>query len=89
LEGLTFVVSGAFENISRNDLESFIVAKGGKLTGSVSGKTNYLVVGHKMDDGRDVNIGGKFKKAQEKGVNILTEEQFEQFIQRKSGLTKF
>lgn len=77
LDGLTFVVSGQFENISRNDLEEFIKAKGGKNTSGVSGKTNYLVIGHKMEDGRDIESGGKYRKAKEKNVSILTESQFE------------
>ena len=89
LDGLTFVVSGTFENISRNALEDFIESKGGKKTSAVSGKTNYLIVGHAMEDGREITSGGKYKKAQEKGVNIFTEAQFESFLQRKSGLTKF
>ena len=74
LEGLTFVVSGTFENISRNDLEEFIEAKGGKKTTGVSGKTNYLIIGKAMEDGRDITSGGKYKKAKEKNVNIFTEE---------------
>jgi replication factor C subunit 1 len=63
LEGLTIVCSGIFENISREKLEEFINAHGGRCTGSVSGKTSYLIVGYKLEDGRDVNQGSKYKKA--------------------------
>jgi NAD-dependent DNA ligase len=54
------VVTGQFMNISRNEIEDLIVAKGGKKTSAVSGKTNYLVAGYKLEDGRDVNTSGKY-----------------------------
>ena len=46
LSGLTFVVSGVFNEISREKLEALISEYGGRVTGSVSGKTDYLVVGY-------------------------------------------
>lgn len=52
LAGLTFVVSGEFESISRPKLEEYIKEHGGRLTSAVSGKTNYLIVGYKLEDGR-------------------------------------
>jgi BRCT domain type II-containing protein len=55
LDGLTIVVSGIFESISRDKLEEFINSHGGRNTGSVSGKTSYLVVGYKLEDNRDIN----------------------------------
>ena len=73
LEGLNFVVSGIFDAISRDGLEKFIEDKGGKKTGAVSGKTNYLIVGHKMEDGREVSQGGKYKSAKAKNIPIYTE----------------
>ena len=63
LDGLTIVVSGIFENISRDKLEEFINSHGGRCTGSVSGKTDYLVVGYKIEDGRDISQGSKYRKA--------------------------
>ena len=54
LEGLTFVASGEFESVSRSKLENIVREFGGKLTSAVSGKTDYLVVGHKLEDGRDI-----------------------------------
>ena len=55
LDGLTIVVSGIFESISREKLEEFINSHGGRNTGSVSGKTSYLVVGYKLEDNREIN----------------------------------
>jgi BRCT domain type II-containing protein len=55
LQGLTIVLSGEFELVSRPKLEEFIKEKGGRVTSAVSGKTDYLLVGYKLEDGRDVN----------------------------------
>jgi len=68
LKGLTFAVTGALKGFSRNEIEEFIVAHGGKVTDSVSRKTDYLIVGE--------NPGSKLTKAQQLGVRILTEEEF-------------
>jgi DNA ligase (NAD+) len=65
--GLTFVVTGTLPTFSRDEAQDFIKKHGGKVTGSVSAKTNYLVVGE--------NAGSKLTKAQELGVAILSEEQ--------------
>lgn len=65
--GLTFVVTGTLPTWSREEAQDFIKAHGGKVTGSVSNKTNYLVVGE--------NAGSKLTKAQQLGVSILTEEE--------------
>lgn len=73
LKGLTFVISGVFEKNSREELKELIVQNGGKNTGSVSGKTSYLLAGE--------NPGPeKIKKAQQHGVKIITEEQFLQML---------
>ena len=77
LEGLTIVVSGEFEGISRPKLEEFIKEKGGRNTSAVSGKTDYLLVGYKLEDGRDVTQGSKYHKANSLGKPILTEKDFE------------
>ena len=63
--------------------------KGGRNVSAVSGKTNYLIAGHILEDGREVNTSGKYRNAQAKKVPILNEEGFEKFIQRKSGLSDF
>ena len=56
-------MTGEFENISRGELVKFITAKGGKNTSAVSGKTNYLIAGFKLEDGREVETSGKYKAA--------------------------
>lgn len=75
--------SGIFENISRERLEAFIIELGGRITSAVSGKTDYLIVGHKLEDGRDITTGSKYRKAKEKGRPILDESQFETFLKRQ------
>jgi len=68
LKGLTFAVTGTLKNFSRSEIEEFIIAHGGKVTDSVSRKTDYLIVGE--------NPGSKLARAQQLGVKILTEEEF-------------
>ena len=67
LTGLTFVVSGVLDSMERPVFEDFVRRHGGRITSSVSGKTDFLVVGDKV--GRT-----KVEKAVEKGVNLITEE---------------
>ena len=55
----------------------------------VSGKTSFLIIGHKMEDNREVTEGGKYKKANQCGVKILTESEFEKMISRLTGLKNF
>jgi len=60
LSGLTFVITGTLPNFSREQAEDFIKQNGGKVTGSVSGKTSYVVVGEapgsKIDKARQLNV---------------------------------
>lgn len=72
LDGLTFVITGTLPSMSRNEAKALIEAHGGKVTGSVSKKTNYLVAGEKA--------GGKLTKAQSLGVSILDEDGLKQLI---------
>lgn len=72
IRGLTLVVTGTLETMSRSDAESRIKALGGKTSGSVSKKTAYLVAG--------ANAGSKLQKAQELGVPVLNEDEFNQFL---------
>jgi DNA ligase (NAD+) len=48
-------VSGVFLGITREEIENIIVRLGGRNTGSISGKTDYLIAGHKLEDGRQTN----------------------------------
>lgn len=68
LAGKTFVVSGVF-SMERDALKALIEANGGKVSGSVSAKTNYIVAGENMGP-------AKLEKARELGVAILTEQEF-------------
>ena len=66
LEGLTFVLTGTLPNMGRNEMEELIRSHGGKLSGSVSKKTDYVIAGE--------SAGSKLTKAQELGIKILNEE---------------
>ena len=66
LSGLTFVVTGTLPTMGRKEIEDLIVKNGGKCSGSVSKKTNYVVVGE--------NAGSKLEKANELGISILSED---------------
>jgi len=68
LEGLTIVVTGSFDNYSRDQTKEAILARGGKASGSVSKKTDYVVVGE--------SPGSKADKAEQLGVPILDEAGF-------------
>jgi DNA ligase (NAD+) len=72
LEGLTIVVTGSLERFSRDSVKEAIIAHGGKASGSVSKKTDYVVVGD--------NAGAKADKAEELGRPILDEEGFEKLL---------
>jgi DNA ligase (NAD+) len=71
IEGKTFVITGALNGFSNRDkMVEFIEERGGKVSGSVSSKTDYLI-------NNDVNSGsGKNKKAKELGVPVISEEEF-------------
>ncbi|MEZ4832903.1 MAG: NAD-dependent DNA ligase LigA [Caldilineaceae bacterium] len=64
--GLTFVITGTLPSMSRDEASDYIEARGGKVTGSVSKKTDFLVAGEKA--------GSKLTKAEELGVPVLSEE---------------
>jgi DNA ligase (NAD+) len=73
-KGLTFVLTGTLEKYTRDEAKKLIEERGGKVTGSVSKKTDYVVVG--------ADPGSKLSKAQELGVKILNEEQFENMLKQ-------
>ena len=72
LAGRTFVLTGTLATMTRDDAEAAIERLGGKVVGSVSRKTSYLVVGE--------DAGSKLEKARALGVTILDERQFEALI---------
>lgn len=69
LKGQTFVVSGVFETISRNDLKKLIEDNGGKVSSSISSKTSYVVAGDNMGP-------SKRTKAENLGITIISEQEF-------------
>ncbi len=72
LDGLTIVVTGSLEDFTRDSVKEAIIAAGGKAAGSVSKKTDYVVVGE--------NAGSKADKAEELGVPILDEAGFTRLL---------
>ncbi|MES2832199.1 MAG: NAD-dependent DNA ligase LigA [Pseudomonadota bacterium] len=73
LHGKTFVLTGTLPNLTREDAAEAIEAAGGKVSGSVSKKTSYLIAG--------TDAGSKLAKARDLGVTILDEQQFQQLLQ--------
>ncbi len=68
LEGLTFVLTGTLETMTRDEAGERIRTRGGKVSSSVSKNTSYLVAGE--------SAGSKLEKAEKLGVTILDEDQF-------------
>lgn len=73
LDGLVFVVSGVFDNYGRDQLKELIDFHGGKVTGSLSSKTNYLLAGANMGPSKKI-------KADTLGIPIIDESTFTEMI---------
>ncbi|MFA4863759.1 MAG: BRCT domain-containing protein, partial [Bacteroidales bacterium] len=73
LGGKTFVISGVFQKFSRDQLKEMIEKYGGKNTGSISGKTDFLLAGEDMGP-------VKLQKARALGVRVISEEEFLELI---------
>lgn len=76
LTGQTFVLTGTLSTLHREEAKEKLQALGAKVSGSVSTKTTYVVVGE--------DAGSKLTKAQELGIPILTEEEFLQLLKNSS-----
>jgi DNA ligase (NAD+) len=74
LQGLTFVLTGTLPQLTREDATALIEAAGGKVSGSVSKKTNYVVAGEEA--------GSKLDKARSLGVPVIDEEGLRQLLGR-------
>jgi len=70
--GKTFVLTGSLEKYTRTEAQEIVEKFGGKVSGSVSKKTTYVLSGE--------DAGSKLKKAQDLGVQIITEQEFEEMI---------
>lgn len=73
LEGLTVVVTGSLENFSRDESKEAIITRGGRASGSVSKKTDYVVAGE--------NAGSKLTKAESLGLTVLDEDGFTRLLE--------
>jgi len=72
LDGLTFVITGTLPTLSREQAKALIEANGGRVTGSVSGRTHYLLAGERS--------GSKLSKAEKLGVKVLDEGELRRLI---------
>ena len=72
LEGKAFVFTGSLESMTRDEAGELVESLGGRVSGSVSSKTDYVVVGEKP--------GAKLKKAESLGVEILNEQEFMEMV---------
>ncbi len=71
-EGKTFVLTGTLTDFTRKEAEDLIEKHGGKISGSVSKKTDYVLAGEEA--------GSKLTKARDLGINIISEEEFKNLI---------
>ena len=72
LAGKVFVITGSLQNMTRDEAKQRIINAGGKVTGSVSAKTDYLLAGDKA--------GSKLKKAEKLGVSVISEKELNLLI---------
>jgi len=75
LSGLTFVITGTLKNYTRDEITDYIKSLGGKVSSSVSRKTDYIICGE--------DPGSKLQKGKQLGVKIINEEEFEQLVKEK------
>ncbi|TDJ60753.1 MAG: NAD-dependent DNA ligase LigA, partial [Nitrospina sp.] len=74
LSGKQFVLTGALESMTRDQAKKKIVESGGRVTSSVSAKTDYVIAG--------TDPGSKLTQAQKLGIAILTEEEFQKLLKK-------
>jgi DNA ligase (NAD+) len=77
LSGKTFVFTGSLTRCSRKQAQEMVERLGGRAAGSVSKKTDYVVAGEEA--------GSKLDKARDLGIAVLTEEDFQQMMEKESG----
>jgi DNA ligase (NAD+) len=76
LAGKTFVFTGGLDRFSREEAKALVTARGGKVSSSVSAKTDYVVVG--------AEPGSKYARARELGVPTLNEAEFAELLNRNA-----
>ncbi|MCH2595995.1 MAG: NAD-dependent DNA ligase LigA, partial [Pirellulales bacterium] len=74
--GKTFVVTGKLEKYTRDEIHTMVRQHGGRISGSISKKTDFLIAGEKA--------GSKLEKAKQLGINVLSESEFESFLHEHS-----
>lgn len=72
LEGKVCVITGTFEQFSRNELKELLIARGARVSSGISENTDYLLAGAKA--------GSKLQKAQEKNISMISEENLSDFL---------
>lgn len=77
LKNLTFVITGSFSEYSRSEISALIESHSGRVSSTVSKKTNYLVAGEEA--------GSKLIKAETLGINIIGIEQLLEMINKNNG----
>ncbi len=81
LDGKSFVLTGTLASYTRNELKERLQLLGGRVTGSVSAKTDFLVFGE--------NPGSKYDKASELGITLLSESEIlamiQAFVEKQEG----
>eukprot|EP01017_Pseudomicrothorax_dubius_P002405 TRINITY_DN10056_c0_g1_i2.p1 TRINITY_DN10056_c0_g1~~TRINITY_DN10056_c0_g1_i2.p1 ORF type:complete len:409 (-),score=69.71 TRINITY_DN10056_c0_g1_i2:34-1260(-) len=88
LSGVTVVFTGVLEATgNRDEVENLVKSLGGRCTKQVSRKTTFVVAGHKLEDGRPTRESVKYKKAESLHTQIMTEHQFDAYLQEKTGNT--
>ena len=73
-------MNGTFKNIHRKALEELITKNKGKLHSTITGKTDFLIIGDIMEDGRKVEDGKKYQKAKKLCTRIMKEDEFEKYL---------
>ena len=76
LSGLTFVITGTLKNYTRDEITDYIKSLGGKVSSSVSKKTDYIICGEEP--------GSKLQRGKQLGIKIISEEEFEQLVKAVS-----
>ena len=70
--GKTVVITGTLDGLTRNEAKEMVESMGGKVTGSVSGNTNYVIAGE--------NAGSKYNRAVELGIEIIDNERLKEIL---------